>query len=242
MYLAEVQKQKGGLLGGSKTELRLLAYQRTDQSWSTVSEEVVPVEEASKLSDGVLVLVEINSNRKVQQIQEAGRPLVNILQKFSRQVEKLKIKEEEINQWKQSLTFQAQELNRREMDMEVRLEQLQQMEDEFQCLKVQQQEVETSRKEIEKLQTQISLNRQALEGAWEHLRGEQRRLEEYKTECWHCAVLDDPQNGFRQKLQELAESLAIVQQTSHDQLQTISKMRQILILLGETSSDITLTS
>lgn len=231
LYLAEVQKQKGGLLGGGKTELKLLACQRTDQSWSTVSEEVLPAEEASKLSDGVLVLVEINPNRKVQQIQEAGRPLVNILQKFSRQVEKLKVREEEINQWKQSLTFQAQELNRREMDMEARLEQLQQMEDEFQCLKAQQQEVETSRKGIEKLQTEIDLNRQALEAAWEHLRSEQRHLEEYKTQCRHSAVLDNEQNGFRQKLQELAESLATVQQTGHDQLQTISKMRQTLLNL-----------
>jgi chromosome segregation ATPase len=197
LYLAEVKKQKGGLLGGGKTELKLLACQRIDQSWSTVSQEVVAAEEASKLSDGVLVLVELNPNRKVQRIQEAGRPLVNILQNFSRQVEKFQVREEEINQWKQSLTFQAQELNRREMDMEARLEQLQQMEDEFQRLETQQQEVETSREEIEKLQTEIERNRQELEGAWEQLRGEQHRLEEYKAECQHSALLDDEQTRSR---------------------------------------------
>lgn len=204
LYLAEVQKQKGGLLGSAKTQLKLLACQRTDQSWSTVSEEVIAAEEAGKLSDGVLVLVEMNPNRHVQRIQEAGRPLVNILQNFSRQLEKFKVKEEEIDQWKQSLTFQAQELNRREMDMEARLEELQQME-------AQQQESETSRQEIEKLQTQIERNRQELEGAWDHLRGEQRRFEEYKAE-YQDAVLDEEQSrALNELLAQLSTSVAPIE-------------------------------
>ncbi|QLE54072.1 pilus motility taxis protein HmpF [Nostoc sp. TCL26-01] len=203
LYLAEVQKQKGGLLGGSsKTELKLLACQRTDQNWSTVSEEVIAAEEASKLNDGALVLVELTPNRQVQRIQEAGRPLVNILQNFSRQVEKYKLKEDEITQWKESLTFQAQELNRREMDMEVRLEQLQQMEEDAQHLDAQKQEVDTSREQIEQLQAEIERNRQELEGAWEHLRGEQRRLEERLQEG---NVLDPAQS---QKISELLNRLS----------------------------------
>ncbi|MBD2437257.1 pilus motility taxis protein HmpF [Nostoc sp. FACHB-110] len=201
LYLAEVQKQKGGLLsGGSKTELKLLACQRTDQNWSTVSEEVIAAEEASKLNDGALVLVELNPNRQVQRIQEAGRPLVNILQNFSRQLEKFKLKEDEIDQWKQSLTFQAQEMNRREMEMEARLEQLQQLEDECQRLEEQKQEVDTSREDIEKLQAEIERNRQELEGAWEHLRGEQRRLEERQTELKQGNVLDEEQSRVMSEL------------------------------------------
>nr|WP_199326341.1 pilus motility taxis protein HmpF [Nostoc parmelioides] len=203
MYLAEVQKQKGGLLSGSsKTELKLLACQRTDQNWSTVSEEVIAAEEASKLNDGALVLVELTPNRQVQRIQEAGRPLVNILQNFSRQLEKYKLKEDEIDQWKESLTFQAQELNRREMDMEVRLEQLHEMEDEFQRLEAQKQEVDTSREQIEQLQAEVERNRQELEGAWEHLRGEQRRLEERLQEG---NVLDATQS---QAMSELLDRLS----------------------------------
>ncbi|MDF5720949.1 MAG: pilus motility taxis protein HmpF [Rhizonema sp. PD37] len=206
LYLAEVQKQKGGLLGGGgKTELKLLACQRTDQSWSTVSEEVIGTEEASKLNDGVLILVELNPNRQVQRIQEAGRPLVNILQNFSRQLEKFKVKEEEIDQWKQSLTFQAQELNHREMDMEARLEQLQNMEDEFQNLEAQKQEVETSRTDTERLQEEIERKRQELEGAWEHLRGEQRLLEEFKAEYQQTDGLDEQQSRV---LSELLDSLS----------------------------------
>ncbi|GAX42525.1 hypothetical protein NIES4075_35260 [Tolypothrix sp. NIES-4075] len=206
LYLAEVQKQKGGLLGGgSKTELKLLACQRTDQNWSNVSEEAIAAEDASKLNDGALVLVELNPQRQVQRIQEAGRPLVNILQNFSRQVEKFKLKEEEIDQWKESLTFQAQELNRREMEMEARAEQLQQMDDDFQRLEAEKQEVDTSKQEIERLRQEFERNRQELEGAWEHLRGEQRRLEEHQAEFQQPNVLDEEQSRV---LSELLDRLS----------------------------------
>jgi chromosome segregation ATPase len=233
LYLAEVQKQKGGLLGsGAKTELKLLACQRTDQNWSTVSEEVISAEEASKLNDGALVLVEMNPNRQVQRIQEAGRPLVNILQNFSRQVEKFKLKEDEIDQWKQSLTFQAQELNRREMDMEARLEQLQQMEDDSQRLEAQQQEVETSRAEIEKLQQEIERNRQELEGAWEHLRGEQRRLEEHQANSQQGTVFDEEQSRvLSDLLDRLSSRIApgeAVQEHLHVAFEFIEKQQAIL--------------
>lgn len=195
LYLAEVQKQKGGLLsGGSKTELKLLACQRSDQNWGNVSEETIAADEASKLNDGALVLVELSPNRQVQRIQEAGRPLVNILQNFSRQMEKFKLKEDEIDQWKQSLMFQVQELNRREMDMESRLEQLQHLETEVQSLEKNKQAVETSRQQIEKLRTEVERNRQELEGAWEHLRGEQRRLDELKADSSQGTVLDEDQS------------------------------------------------
>ncbi|AKG22473.1 pilus motility taxis protein HmpF [Calothrix sp. 336/3] len=194
LYLAEVQKQKGSLLGGAgKTELKLLACQRTDQSWSNVSEEVISAEEANKLNDGALVLVELNPQKQVQRVQEAGRPLVNILQNFSRQLEKFKVKEDEIDQWKESLTFQAQEFNRREMEMEARLEELQQMEEEFHRLEAEKQQFEALHQETEKLQAEIERKNQELEGAWEHLRGEQRRLEERQAEMQGGNVLDEEQ-------------------------------------------------
>ncbi|MBD2214206.1 hypothetical protein H6G64_29300 [Calothrix sp. FACHB-156] len=219
LYLAEVQKQKGGLLSGSsKTELKLLACQRTDQIWSTVSEEVIAAEEASKLNDGALVLVEVNPNRQVQRIQEAGRPLVNILQNFSRQLEKFKLKEDEIDQWKQSLTFQAQELNRREMDMEVRMDQLQQIEDDFQRLEAQKQEFEASRQEIEKLQQQIERDRLELSGAWEHLRGEQRRLEEYQADAQQGKVLDEEQSRVLSELLDRLSSRVAPTETVREHL------------------------
>jgi chromosome segregation ATPase len=233
LYLAEVQKQKGGLLsGGAKTELKLLACQRTDQNWNTVSEEVIAAEDASKLNDGALVLVELNPNRQVQRIQEAGRPLVNILQNFSRQLEKFKLKEDEIDQWKQSLTFQAQELNRREMDMEVRSEQLQQLEDELQQLEEQKQEVDTSRQEIERLQTEVERNRLELEGAWEHLRGEQRRLEERLADFQQGTVLDEEQSRVMSELLDRLSSRVapteIVREQLHLAFELVEKQQATL--------------
>ena len=219
LYLAEVQKQKGGLLsGGGKTELKLLACQRTDQNWSPVSEEVIAAEDASKLNDGALVLVEVNPNRQVQRIQEAGRPLVNILQNFSRQLEKFKLKEDEIDQWKESLTFQAQELNRREMDMEVRFEQLQLLEEELQQLEQQKQEVDTSRQEIERLQTEVERSRLELEGAWEHLRGEQRRVEERLADFQQGTVLDEEQSRVMSELLDRLSSRVAPTETVREHL------------------------
>jgi len=121
LYLAEVQRKSGGLLGGSRSELKLLAYQRTEQSWSAApGDEIVTSDEASAYGQGALVLVELSANKQVQRVQEAGRPLVSILQGFSRSQEQFKNQEDEIEQWKQSLTYQSQVLNRREMEMETR--------------------------------------------------------------------------------------------------------------------------
>jgi chromosome segregation ATPase len=151
----------------------------------------------------------LNPNRQIQRIQEAGRPLVNILQNFSRQLEKFKVKEEEIDQWKQSLTFQAQELNHREMDLEVRLEQLQKMEDEFQRLETEKEEVKTSRAEIVRQKEELQRKREELEGAWEHLRGENSRLDERKTLFEQGTVLDDAQTQvLTELLERLSSSLA----------------------------------
>nr|WP_217359441.1 pilus motility taxis protein HmpF [Anabaena sp. UHCC 0204] len=202
MYLAEVQKQKSGLLGGGgKSELKLLACQRNDQNWSPVPDEMIVADEANKLNDGALVLVELSPNRQVQRIQDAGRPLVNILQNFSRQVEKFKLKEDEIDQWKQSLMIQVQELNRREMEMESRWEQVQQLENDFNRLDTQQQTIDASRMEIERLRADVERNRQELEGAWEHLRGEQRRLEQQETNSQNSQAID------REKGQVLSDLL-----------------------------------
>ena len=207
LYLAEVQKLQKTFMGGTKGELKLLACQRNDQSWSAVPEEAIPLGEeffnTNRLNEGALILAELTGNKQVQKVDPAGRSLVTILQRFSQQLEKAKTQEEEIEQWKQSLTFQSQELNRREMEMEARVEQLQQMEDDFERLEQQRQEIDGAREEIERLKEEIDRNRQELEGAWEHLRGEQRRLEERQAE--QTGGLDSEQAG---KIQELLNRLS----------------------------------
>ncbi len=206
LYLAEVQKQRSGFgLGGGKAELKLLACQRGEHNWSAVAgDDVIPVEEANKFNDGSLVLVELSASKQVQRIQEAARQLVSILQNFSRLQDKFKDKEEEIEQWKASLTFSSQELNRREMEMQAREEQLAQMVDELERLEAQRSEIENTRDEANRLREEVDRSRIEMETAWEQLRGEQQQMQQ-QSEVQQGAVVDEQQ---AQRIQELINKLS----------------------------------
>ena len=206
LYLAEVQKQRSGFgLGGGKAELKLLACQRGEHNWSAVpGDDAIPVEEANKFNDGTLVLVELSASKQVQRIQEAARQLVSILQNFSRLQDKFKDKEEEIEQWKASLTFSSQELNRREMEMQAREEQLAQMEDELERLEAQRSEIENTREEANRLREEVDRSRVEIETAWEQLRGEQQRVAQQQSQIPQGAVVDPQQT---QRIQELMNKL-----------------------------------
>jgi chromosome segregation ATPase len=206
LYLAEVQKQRSGFgLGGGKAELKLLACQRGEHNWSAVpGDDAIPVEEANKFNDGTLVLVELSASKQVQRIQEAARQLVSILQNFSRLQDKFKDKEEEIEQWKASLTFSSQELNRREMEMQAREEQLAQMEDELERLEAQRSEIENTRDEANRLREEVDRSRVEIETAWEQLRGEQQRVAQQQSQIPQGAVVDPQQT---QRIQELMNKL-----------------------------------
>ena len=162
LYLAAVDK-------GSfrKTTIQLLAKQVSDRSWVAVSDEALPIEDSAKFNAGMLVLTEINANRQVIKIREASREIVGTLQAFSRILEKNQGQEEEIEQWKQSLTFQSQELNRREVELETREEQLQQIDEQYQQYQADLESLQAQRTEIETLEKNLSEQQQAM--------GEQRR-------------------------------------------------------------------
>jgi chromosome segregation ATPase len=207
LYLAEVQR-KARVIGGGKAELKLLACQRSEQSWSAVpGEEIIQAPDDANYNAGVLVMVEVSANKQVQRHSEAGRQLVSILQNFTRLQEKSKTQEEEIEQWKQSLTYQSQELNRREMEMEARQDELQQIEEELAKLEQQRQEVEGARGEVDRLREEFERKTQELEGAWAHLRGEMDRFQERQAEMQQSATLDEQQ---AYQLQELLNRLASV--------------------------------
>ena len=206
LYLAEVQKQRSGFgLGGGKAELKLLACQRGEHNWSAVpGDDAIPVEEANKFNDGTLVLVELSASKQVQRIQEAARQLVSILQNFSRQQDKFKDKEEEIEQWKASLTFSSQELNRREMEMQAREEQLAQMEEELERLEAQRSEIENTRDEANRLREDVDRSRTEIETAWEQLRGEQQQVVTQQSQAPQGATIDQEQ---ARRIQELIDRL-----------------------------------
>lgn len=170
LYLAEVEP-KGSF---RKASIQLLAKQQADQTWVPANEGSMAVEDASRFNAGVLVLVEIGSNRQVQQLREASKQLVGILQNFSRLQEKSRLQEEEIDQWKQSLTFQSQELNRREIQLESREEELQQIESEYKQYESAVEELRSRRSEIDALEKNLAEQQQAM--------GEQRRQLQLREE------------------------------------------------------------
>ena len=165
LYLAEVKKQSKGFIGGTDTRLKLLAFQRNDQSWTAVpGEEIIPAEEANNFGDGSLLIVNLGGNQQIQGTpQLAGSRVVSILQNFSRFLEKAKNQEEEIEQWKQSLTYQSQELTRREMEMESRLEQIGAKEEQFKKLEQQRYELEQELQELENTRTIVAEEQSKLE-------------------------------------------------------------------------------
>lgn len=169
---------------GVKTEVKLLACERNDKSWSAVpGDEAIATDDLGPYGDGALIVINLGGNRQVQGTPEpAGNRILGILQNFSRLLEKTKSQEEEIEQWKQSLTYQAEELNRRQAEMENRLEELEGAEEELERLAAQRDEVEKLKAESDEIKAEFDRKQAELEGAWEHLRGEQARLEEVQGE------------------------------------------------------------
>ena len=202
LYLAEVQKRPTGFgLGGGRTDLKLLACQRGENNWVAVTgEEVIPSDEAKEFSPGALVLVDLNATKQVQQIQDAARQLVKILQNFSRSQEKSKTQWEEIEQWKASLTFQAQELNRREMELQAKEEQLEDLQGEIDKLEQQRQEIGHVQGEHQQVQAQIQREQEELEKARAQLQQQQQEFEEHRGELTSAAVVDAEQSQYIQDL------------------------------------------
>jgi len=131
LYLAQVQKK--GLLG--KTGLQLLARQRSENAWTLLpEEETILTAEATSLSEGMLVLVELTSTRQVLTVKDAKDWLLDIMQKFlvsGITPAFLQQETERAEQWRQSLTLQSQELDRRALELEARKEQIQDMEEKL---------------------------------------------------------------------------------------------------------------
>jgi hypothetical protein len=153
LYLAEVKKKKEGLLGGSKTELKLLACQSSNKSWSpVVGEKKIGIDEAHHFGNGALVTVNFSKNWQIQgKLESASHQLVKLLQDTAVIWEKFKNQQEEIEHWKQSLSYQLEELNRREEELERRLEQIEQMEEELKLLQQQYQVDNGTREEVKKI-------------------------------------------------------------------------------------------
>ncbi|MFM8300348.1 MAG: pilus motility taxis protein HmpF [Microcystis aeruginosa] len=157
LYLAEVKKQTRGFISGYKTELKLLACQHKDQTWSAIAgNDILTCDETNSIGEGALLLVNLSDNRQLQGKPElAGAEMVRQLQKISRLMERSKKDQEKIEQWKQSLTYQSEILNRQKMEMEARIEQVEQIEAEFDYLERKRQELKTLKQQLNEQQRQL---------------------------------------------------------------------------------------
>ena len=213
LYLAEVKKQTRGFIGGYKTELKLLACQHNDQTWSAIpGEDILIYDETNSLGEGALLLVNLSNSRQLQGNPElAGAEMVRQLQKISRLMERSKKDQEKIEQWKQSLTYQSEILNRQKMEMETRIEQIEQIEAEFDYLERKRQELETLKQQLNE---------------------QQRHLEEGQINCNSYPNLSPEKQQF---IRSLAERLAnnhdrgnSPSQILHSTLESVQEQQTIL--------------
>jgi DNA repair exonuclease SbcCD ATPase subunit len=157
LYLAEVKKQTRTFLGSLRTDLRLLACQHSDQTWSAIpNEEVLTTEELDITGEGTLWVLQLTNNRQFKGKPDLAAPeLVRQLQKLSRLSEKFKEQQGEIEQWKESLTYQSQELARREAEIDARESDIEDKSLELAQVNRQQQEVNLAWERLETERQQL---------------------------------------------------------------------------------------
>ena len=224
-YLAEIQK-KSGFMGGNRAEFKLLACERSEQNWSAVSgDEMVPAPDDASYGSGALVLIELSNGRQVQRHYEAGRQLVSILQNFSSLNKKFKTQEDEIEQWKESLTYQSQALNQRELELDTREDEVKQATAELIQLEEQKAELETFRSELDAQKQDYERRNSELEGAWAHLNGERQKLQEHQESVSTQTGLD---SGQTQKLRDAVEQLMANVAPMEDLRQQLGSTRESL--------------
>ncbi|ESA38236.1 hypothetical protein N836_32935 [Leptolyngbya sp. Heron Island J] len=213
-------------MGGNRAEFKLLACERSEQNWSAVSgDELVPAPDDAGYGSGALILIELSNGRQVQRHYEAGRQLVSILQNFSSLNKKFKTQEDEIEQWKESLTYQSQALNQRELELDTREDEVKQAAADLAQLEAEKEELEASRTELDERRQDYERRNSELEGAWAQLNGEKQKLEEHRESVSAQTGLDSTQT---QKLREAVERLMASVVPMEDLRQHLGSTRESL--------------
>jgi hypothetical protein len=129
LYLAQVHKKKFS----DNYQLRLLARQESPNLWVIIPEEsVISVVKETKMSDNLLVLVQLSPEGDIESLEDAKDWVINLVQTYLSIGITPKQLEEEVElaeNWRQSLTLQNQELARRTLELEARREQIQALEE-----------------------------------------------------------------------------------------------------------------
>jgi len=134
LHLAQVQKNQIS----DQPELRILASQESDSSWTLLTKDkILPSPHSRGLSEGLLVLVETNdqnNQQDISNIQSAKNWVLDFVEKYltlGLTPSYLQQEAERVEEWRQELTLQSQDLGRRQWEMEARREQIQALEEEI---------------------------------------------------------------------------------------------------------------
>ena len=131
LYLAQVEIHPNS----EEIQLKILARQESEYIWSVDRCETILLAKESSLCQGVLVLVEIGSDRQVISIQNAREWILSILQqhltKNAINPQFIESEQSKVEKWRQEITARNLELNRRALEIETRREQLQELEHEL---------------------------------------------------------------------------------------------------------------
>ncbi|MEN9231838.1 MAG: pilus motility taxis protein HmpF [Thermostichus sp. DG02_5_bins_236] len=208
LYLAELSKP----IGFAKSSLQLLAKQQQDNTWVAVNEEAITLEgriaqDANRFKDGSLVLAEISGSRQVSRISEAARQLVTYLQNFSRVQDKARSQEEEIEVWKQSLTFQAQELTRREMELEGQEEEVQRLYEQYRGVEEDRKLLDNLKQELETQQAYLAEQQRLIGQQREALNQQRQELEAQLQEAGSSRLGEEEAAQLQALIQQLQERL-----------------------------------
>ena len=131
LHLAQVQQNQIS----DEPELRILATQDSENSWSLINkEQILPSPHGKGLSEGLLVLVETDDQKGITNIQSAKNWVLDFVEKYLTlgiTPSFLQQESARIEEWRQDLTLQSQDLGRRQWEMEARREQIQTLEEEI---------------------------------------------------------------------------------------------------------------
>ena len=147
LYLAQVEIDPDS----KKTQLQVLAHQKSEYVWSLDNSHTILLTQESSLCAGVLVLVEIDADEQIISIQHAQEWILSILQQHLTEnainPQFIKTEQSKVEKWRQEITARNLELNRRALEIETRREQLQELE----------QELKRDREELDKLKKQLAI-------------------------------------------------------------------------------------
>ncbi|MEN9221922.1 MAG: pilus motility taxis protein HmpF, partial [Thermostichus sp. BF3_bins_97] len=210
LYLAELSKP----IGFAKSSLQLLAKQQQDNTWVAVNEEAIALDgriaqDANRFKDGSLVLAEISGSRQVSRISEAARQVVTYLQNFSRVQDKARSQEEEIEVWKQSLTFQAQELTRREMELEGQEEEIQRLYEQYKGVEEDRKLLDSLKEELETQQAHLAEQQRLIGQQREALNQQRQELEAQLQEARSSRLGETEAAQLQALIQQLQEGLQL---------------------------------